>query len=91
MTKNQGSSSSVLVRHGNRFISSGKFLFVGTMSPEQEKNEDYTKIKLMVSSDGGRNFNPAELPETLNEKGYTILDTSEDVVVMQVVGGGGSV
>lgn len=41
-------------------------------------------VTLMVSTDGGSSFKAAKLPVELQERSYTILDTSENSVMLHV-------
>eukprot|EP00931_Biecheleriopsis_adriatica_P073112 TRINITY_DN47467_c0_g1_i1.p1 TRINITY_DN47467_c0_g1~~TRINITY_DN47467_c0_g1_i1.p1 ORF type:complete len:878 (+),score=188.59 TRINITY_DN47467_c0_g1_i1:85-2718(+) len=68
-----------LVEMGNKFLVSNNFIFVA-------KVKDHTKqtVNLMVSADGGRSFNAAQLPTDIDEKSYTVLDTSEGLVMLHV-------
>lgn len=79
VTEDQGKTKRRLVYKGNKFILSNNYIFVAKL-----KDQISQTVNLMVSSDGGIMFKPAELPEVIDEKSYTILDTSENVVILHV-------
>ncbi|KAF4720817.1 Sorl1p, partial [Perkinsus olseni] len=60
------------VSQGNKFLISNGFIFVAKLVDKRSQS-----VKLMVSADGGDRFEAARLPVKLEEKSYTILDTSE--------------
>lgn len=72
-------TQTVLVKRGNRFLFTTKYLFVAQVSAEKD-----SEVKLAISADGGRHFEHADLPYKLNQHSYTILDTSEDTVFLHV-------
>ncbi|EZG56353.1 putative sortilin [Gregarina niphandrodes] len=77
---NWGTKRHVLVPGGNKFLVAKDFVFVATV-------DDYLRqtVSLMVSSDGGRSFNKAQIPSSkMMEKSYTILDTSGGNVLIHV-------
>ncbi|CAD7949928.1 unnamed protein product [Amoebophrya sp. A120] len=80
VTHNQGKTSTTLLEKGNRFMISDKYIFCATM----RQQDDLTNLALMVSNDGGSTFQPAQIPEKLEQKGYTIVDTSEGEVMLEV-------
>eukprot|EP00501_MAST-03F_sp_TOSAG23-6_P002230 GSMAST32.ASY1.ANO1.2330.1 assembled CDS len=70
----------VLVKRGNRFLFTPKFLFVAQVTAHNSE-----AVELNLSSDGGQHFHIAKMPfEGLKEHSYTILDTSEDSVFLHV-------
>ncbi|CAK8989334.1 unnamed protein product [Durusdinium trenchii] len=68
-----------MVALGNKFLVSHKFIFVAKV-----KDVAAQTVMLMVSADGGRTFNSAQLPTEIDEKSYTVLDTSEGLVMLHV-------
>lgn len=68
-----------MVALGNKFLVSHKFIFVAKV-----KDVAAQTVMLMVSADGGRTFNAAQLPTEIDEKSYTVLDTSEGLVMLHV-------
>mmetsp|Transcript_9585 Transcript_9585/g.17178 ORF Transcript_9585/g.17178 Transcript_9585/m.17178 type:complete len:882 (-) Transcript_9585:147-2792(-) len=70
---------STLVPMGNKFLVSHSFIFVAKV-----KDAGAQTVNLMVSADGGRSFNVAQLPMEIDEKSYTVLDTSEGIVMIHV-------
>lgn len=68
-----------MVALGNKFLVSHKFIFVA-----KAKDVAAQTVMLMVSADGGRTFNSAQLPTEIDEKSYTVLDTSEGLVMLHV-------
>ena len=69
----------VLVKHGNRFLFTKKFLFVAQVNPLRD-----TEVDLQMSSDGANTFLRGTLPYKIKQHSYTILDTSEDTVFLHV-------
>ncbi|KAF4691011.1 Sorl1p [Perkinsus olseni] len=67
------------VSQGNKFLISNGFIFVAKLVDKRSQS-----VKLMVSADGGDHFEAARLPVKLEEKSYTILDTSEGAVMLHV-------
>ncbi|EER13739.1 membrane glycoprotein yil173w precursor, putative [Perkinsus marinus ATCC 50983] len=67
------------VSQGNKFLISNGFIFVAKLVDKNSQS-----VKLMVSADGGEHFTAARLPVKLEEKSYTILDTSEGAVMLHV-------
>lgn len=78
-TDDEGSTLHTIVQHGNKFLVSNKYIFVAKV-----KDVDEQTVTLEVSSDGGNRFKTARLPIDIGEKSYTILDTSEGGVMIQV-------
>lgn len=74
-----GRRSTTMVPMGNKFLVSHKFIFVAKV-----KDVTTQTVNLMVSADGGRSFNAAQLPTEIDEKSYTVLDTSEGLVMLHV-------
>ncbi|CAE7329343.1 VPS10, partial [Symbiodinium sp. CCMP2592] len=74
-----GRRSTTMVPMGNKFLVSHKFIFVAKV-----KDVTSQTVNLMVSADGGRSFNAAQLPTEIDEKSYTVLDTSEGLVMLHV-------
>lgn len=67
---------------GNKFVVSNDFVLVATVRDEVTQT-----VALMVSKDGGKSFKPALLPSgmgELEEKWYTVLDTSEGAVILHI-------
>jgi len=70
------------LKYGNKFLISGEFVLVAKTSSETRQT-----VHLMVSKDGGKSFKAALLPSgmgELEEKWYTVLDTSEGAVIMHI-------
>jgi len=82
-TDDEGSTLHTIVQHGNKFLVSNGYIFVAKVRDATEQT-----VSLEVSSDGGRRFKTARLPIDIGEKSYTILDTSEGGVMIQVNHGG---
>jgi hypothetical protein len=78
-TDDGGSRVNRLVYRGNKFLVSHSFIFVAKL-----KDVNSQTVNLMSSSDGGKNFRAAKLPQELEEKSYTVLDTSEGSVILHV-------
>eukprot|EP00413_Alexandrium_margalefii_P040988 CAMPEP_0204600826 /NCGR_PEP_ID=MMETSP0661-20131031/55668_1 /ASSEMBLY_ACC=CAM_ASM_000606 /TAXON_ID=109239 /ORGANISM="Alexandrium margalefi, Strain AMGDE01CS-322" /LENGTH=835 /DNA_ID=CAMNT_0051611661 /DNA_START=41 /DNA_END=2545 /DNA_ORIENTATION=- len=76
---NGGRTIVPLVPGGNKFLVSHRFLFVAKL-----KDPSSQTVNLMVSSNGGDKFDLAKLPQEIDEKSYTILDTSEGAVMLHV-------
>lgn len=74
-------SETVLVPHGNLFIISARFILVAA-AVENSANE----VKLLISNENSLGtFELAEFPmEDIPEHGYTLLDTSENSVFINV-------
>lgn len=83
-TDDFGATTTVQVKHGNKFIVSDGFILVA-----KPKDEQAQTVNLMVSSDGGETFAKATFPNQLDEKSYAILDASEGFVVLHVNHGKG--
>jgi len=70
------------LRYGNKFLVSAEFVLVAKVSDESQQT-----VRLMVSKDGGKSFQAALLPSgmgELEEKWYTVLDTSEGAVILHI-------
>jgi len=78
-TDDWGSRTTRMLQHGNKFVVSNGFIFVAKL-----KSKASQTVNLMCSADGGRNFRAAQLSQDLEEKAYTILDTSEGTVMIHV-------
>jgi hypothetical protein len=78
-TEDEGSSLHTVVQHGNKFLVSNGYIFVAKV-----KDTGSQTVTLEVSNDGARRFKTARLPIDVGEKSYTILDTSESGVMIQV-------
>jgi len=68
-----------LVPNGNKFLLSNNFIFVAKLKDTKSQT-----VTLMCSIDGGANFRQVQLPQDLDEKSYTVLDTSEGAVMIHV-------
>lgn len=77
--KSPSSSPKRLVDQGNKFLISKDFIFVAKVASVEDQT-----TTLMVSTDGARSFNAAQLPAQLEEKSYTVLDASEGAVILHV-------
>eukprot|EP00933_Yihiella_yeosuensis_P031871 TRINITY_DN2547_c2_g1_i1.p1 TRINITY_DN2547_c2_g1~~TRINITY_DN2547_c2_g1_i1.p1 ORF type:complete len:875 (-),score=186.23 TRINITY_DN2547_c2_g1_i1:492-3116(-) len=78
-TDDAGKNVKRLVRQGNKFLVSHGFIFVAKV-----KNAVTQTVKLMVSNNGGSDWREAQLPTEIDEKSYTVLDTSEGSVMLHV-------
>jgi hypothetical protein len=78
-TDDSGGKINRLVYRGNKFLVSHGFIFVAKL-----KDVSSQTVSLMCSSDGGTTFRASKLPQELEEKSYTVLDTSEGAVVIHV-------
>uniref|UniRef100_A0A0G4F4M6 VPS10 domain-containing protein n=1 Tax=Chromera velia CCMP2878 TaxID=1169474 RepID=A0A0G4F4M6_9ALVE len=80
-TDNLGKSSTTAVHRGNKFLVSNGYVFVAKLADATKQT-----VELQVSTDGARSFRTARLPfaHELQEKSYTILDTSEGAVMLHV-------
>jgi len=74
-----GRRPKTLVPGGNKFLVSHGFIFVATV-----KDVAGQTVTLKVSANGGKTFSAAQLPMEIDEKSYTILDTSEGIVMLHV-------
>eukprot|EP00929_Paragymnodinium_shiwhaense_P092812 TRINITY_DN5280_c0_g2_i1.p1 TRINITY_DN5280_c0_g2~~TRINITY_DN5280_c0_g2_i1.p1 ORF type:complete len:956 (-),score=196.30 TRINITY_DN5280_c0_g2_i1:31-2898(-) len=75
-------SSTEAVKFGNKFLVSGDYILVARV-----KSEALQTVNLMVSKDGANTFKSAMLPSgmgELEEKWYTVLDTSEGAVILHI-------
>jgi hypothetical protein len=70
------------LEHGNKFLVSNEFILVAQVKDEVQQN-----VWLMVSKDGAKTWKASLLPSgmgELEEKWYTILDTSEGAVFLHI-------
>ncbi|CAL1142186.1 unnamed protein product [Cladocopium goreaui] len=70
------------LKHGNKFMISNEFILVAKVSSEERQT-----VNLMVSNDGANTWKAALLPSgmgELEEKWYTIVDTSEGAVLLHL-------
>ncbi|CAE7871727.1 SORT1, partial [Symbiodinium microadriaticum] len=70
------------LKHGNKFMISNEFILVAKVSSEEKQT-----VNLMVSSDGASSWKAALLPSgmgELEEKWYTIVDTSEGAILLHL-------
>mmetsp|Transcript_57564 Transcript_57564/g.167171 ORF Transcript_57564/g.167171 Transcript_57564/m.167171 type:complete len:931 (+) Transcript_57564:102-2894(+) len=75
-------SVATAVPFGNKFLISNEYVLVARV-----KSDASQTVNLMVSSDGAKTFQAALLPSgmgELEEKWYTILDTSEGAVILHI-------
>lgn len=73
------------MKHGNKFLVAGGFILVARVSDVARQT-----VHLMVSRDGAATFKAALLPSgmgELEEKWYTVLDTSEGAVILHISSG----
>ena len=82
-TTDFGKTSHVHVENGNKFVISKQYILVARLVDAQSQS-----VNLMVSRDAS-SFRKAIIPTQLAEKSYTILDASEDLVVLHVNHGEG--
>eukprot|EP00386_Alphamonas_edax_P014095 GDKI01043378.1.p1 GENE.GDKI01043378.1~~GDKI01043378.1.p1 ORF type:complete len:717 (+),score=231.79 GDKI01043378.1:264-2153(+) len=68
-----------MIYRGNKFLVSNGYIFVAKLTDAVKQT-----VALMVSTDGGVTFDQAQLPFELQERSYTILDTSEGEVILHV-------
>eukprot|EP00923_Selenidium_pygospionis_P000302 GHVN01000620.1.p1 GENE.GHVN01000620.1~~GHVN01000620.1.p1 ORF type:complete len:860 (+),score=84.35 GHVN01000620.1:105-2684(+) len=78
-TSDGGENVSILVERGNKFLVSNGFIFVARLEDAEKQT-----VKLSVSSDGGATFRTGKLSAELQEKSYTVLDTSEGAIMLHV-------
>ncbi|EUD69404.1 hypothetical protein C922_00267 [Plasmodium inui San Antonio 1] len=78
-TDNFGKNVDVLIKQGNKFLISNGYIFVARLNDVIKQT-----VNMMVSTDGGKTFNKANLPENIHEKSYTVLDTSEGAIMLHV-------
>ncbi|OEH80039.1 putative sortilin [Cyclospora cayetanensis] len=83
VTKDFGRTVNRLVYRGNRFLLSNGYFFVAKVKDAVKQT-----VNLLVSTDGGSTFAAAKLPVEIEEKSYTILDTSEGAIMLHVNHGG---
>ncbi|PHJ19881.1 sortilin, partial [Cystoisospora suis] len=74
-----GSTITRLVYRGNKFLLSNGYFFVAKVKDALKQS-----VSLLVSTDGGKSFQMAKLPVEIEEKSYTVLDTSEDAIMLHV-------
>lgn len=70
------------MQYGNKFMISNEFILVAKVFSEEKQT-----VHLMVSSDGAKTWNAALLPSgmgELEERWYTIIDTSEGAVLLHL-------
>lgn len=79
LTDDGGQKITRLVYRGNKFLVSHNFIFVAKL-----KDQASQSVSLMCSADGGVTFKASKLPQELEEKSYTVLDTSEGAVILHV-------
>ncbi|CAD7952931.1 unnamed protein product [Amoebophrya sp. A25] len=78
-TDDFGKSYTTRVSGGNKFGLFPNYIFVAKLD-----NAATQSVALLVSTDGGEQWGHARIGEPLEEKSYTILDTSENAVVIHV-------
>lgn len=83
VTKDFGRSVNRLVYRGNKFLLSNGYFFVAKVRDAVKQT-----VTLLVSIDGGSTFSVAKLPVEVEEKSYTVLDTSEGAIMLHVNHGG---
>jgi len=76
-TENFGKSMHRLVHGGNKFLVSNGYIFVAVVDDIEKQT-----VKMMVSNDGAKTFHQAAMSLELQERSYTILDTSSGVVMI---------
>lgn len=79
MSTDNFKTEKVLVRHGNRFLFTSKFLFIAQVNPKRQ-----TEVVLQISKDGTKSFTVGNMPYKIKQHSYTILDTSEGQVFLHV-------
>ena len=91
ITHNYFRTKKVLVYGGNRFLSSGKFLFAVEINPKADapfmhvrSSQDKVAVSLRISYDKGKTFTDGHLPFQLSQRSYTILDATEGSVFLHV-------
>ncbi|KAL8426675.1 hypothetical protein Efla_005932 [Eimeria flavescens] len=83
VSKDFGRSLNRLVYRGNKFLLSNGYFFVAKVRDAVKQT-----VTLLVSTDGGASFAAAKLPVEIEEKSYTVLDTSEGAIMLHVNHGG---
>ncbi|UKK00004.2 sortilin [Theileria orientalis] len=78
-TDDFGESSEELLKGGNKFLVSNGYVFVAQVADTARQT-----VNLCVSTDNAKTFNKARISTELDEKSYTILDTSEGAVMIHV-------
>ncbi|KAH8585131.1 sortilin [Cryptosporidium sp. chipmunk genotype I] len=78
-TDDFGSHIETPVRGGNKFLASNGYIFVARILDYERQT-----VSLLVSTNDANSFTQVQLPHTLTEKSYTILDTSEKTVILHV-------
>ncbi|KFH09097.1 putative sortilin, partial [Toxoplasma gondii VAND] len=78
-TPDFGATITRLVYRGNKFLLSNGYFFVAKVKDAAKQT-----VSLLVSTDGGKSFQMAKLPVEIEERSYTVLDTSEDAIMLHV-------
>ncbi|KAJ1609757.1 putative sortilin [Cryptosporidium canis] len=78
-TDDFGSRVETPIRGGNKFLASNGYIFVAKILDYERQT-----VSLLVSTNDANSFTQVQLPHTLTEKSYTILDTSEQTVMLHV-------
>ncbi|XP_055883835.1 sortilin-like [Biomphalaria glabrata] len=60
-----------------------KFMYASIYKSEQPSSEDDDKL-LMISSDGGKSWDEAQLPTLTGDRFFSVLDMSEGMIFMHV-------
>eukprot|EP00920_Eleutheroschizon_duboscqi_P010871 GHVT01025537.1.p1 GENE.GHVT01025537.1~~GHVT01025537.1.p1 ORF type:complete len:678 (-),score=147.34 GHVT01025537.1:1172-3205(-) len=79
ITSDFGTTTRRLVYRGNKFLASNGYIFVAKLLDSTRQT-----VSLVVSTDGGDSFEAARLPVELQQKSYTVLDTSEGAIMLHV-------
>lgn len=78
-TDDFGSHVETPIKGGNKFLASNGYIFVAKILDYERQT-----VSLLVSTNDANSFTQVQLPHTLTEKSYTILDTSEKTVMLHV-------
>lgn len=78
-TDDMGKTVITVLAEGNKFQLSNGYLLAVVC-----KDQGAQDIQLSVSKDDGRSFKNCVVPETLKQRSYAVLDTSEGAVVLHV-------
>lgn len=78
-TDDAGSTTTKMIEQGNKFLASNGFIFVAQLKDAESQN-----VRLLISADGAKTFETATLPMQLEDKSYTLLDTSEGAIMLHV-------
>ena len=78
-TDDEFKTHKVLVKGGNRFLFTSKFLFIAEVARNR-----LSEVLLKISDNGGKSFYDGKLPFVIKQHSYTVLDTSEDTVFLHV-------